>query len=341
MSDSVIHFLKSIKCSNPFFPNISSHLVTVDKDAKIMDAFQKIINHKILSVPVVDKNSMPVAVFSMLDLTNHFVNMFKEEDLKGMNSKRTFDLFSSWIDLKEKRNELLHEKVSEVLHKELTQMEILDPMCTIEEGASLFDAITMLVDSKARRALVCHQETGKLTGVITQSRLLEFIGLVQHSLNEEAQTVEYLNLGTKEVVTVRDTDMSIRAFTLMKEKKISAVAVVNEQGKLVGNMSSDDLKLVGYDFSYFTYLAGSVNEYLSWTYNTELAHSRFTIRNQIQQKTGEPILVTCTKSNTLGFVIRTLNYYRVHRLYIVDEGYKPIGVISIHDVLEKIIKNRS
>jgi len=200
-----------------------------------------------------------------------------------------------------------------------------------------------MVESQARRVLVHNHTTGKLTGLITQSRLLEFVGTIQNSISEASCTVEQLNLGFKDVASVHENSMTINAFKLMKDKKISAVAVVDDEGKLVGNISSNDLKLVGNDLTYFTYLARSVREYISWVNSAELLKSP--LRNQsllqTQKSEKDPFLVNCTKSNTLGFVIRTLNHYRVHRMYIVDDACRPIGVISIHDVLAQLMKNRT
>lgn len=53
----------------------------------------------------------------------------------------------------------------------------------------------------------------------------------------------------------------------------------------------------------------------------------------------KPIL-SCTKKSTLGEVVSTLASFRRHRLFIVDEEGKPIGVISLGDVLTTILQSK-
>jgi CBS domain-containing protein len=342
-SDPLINFFKTVKCSNPFFPNANA-VVTINKDATITEAFEKLIKHKILSIPVLDKSGEAVSIFSMLDLVNHFVNEFDEEEIKCLNTTKTYDYFFHYADLKEKKQEIASERVGQVLQKELKEIETLDPVYMVDDDSDLLDAVKILTDSKSHRVLVYNHPTGKLTGLITQSRLLEFIGTMSNCLDEAHKTIQQLNLGTRQVVSVNEKSMAISAFRLMREKRVSAVAVVNDEGVLVGNISVNDLKLVGYNLSYFTYLSRSVREYLMWISSSEIQQSPHMIRNQLllqqQKKETDPIVVTCTKDNTLYFVIKTLNYYRVHRMYLVDESRRPIGVISIHDVLAHIMKSR-
>lgn len=52
-----------------------------------------------------------------------------------------------------------------------------------------------------------------------------------------------MGIGTKPVVTIEENEMAIKAFKVMKEQKVSAVAVVNKDGNLVGTISVNDLKV--------------------------------------------------------------------------------------------------
>jgi len=337
----LIMFFKAIKCNNSFFPNYnSSGLVSIKEDSTLPEVFEKLITNRILSVPVVNNEDKVVSLFSMLDLVCYFVNEFSEEQLKGLNSKKTSEFFFHYSTLKERKSELLSERTLNVCKKEIKDFQNLDPLFTIEDGVDVFEAIKILVKSGAHRVVVHNKKDGKLTGLITQSRILEFIGTsILDTVDEASQSIAELNLGLKRVISIDEKDMAINAFKLMNEKKISAVAVVDESGVLIGNISANDLKLVGYNLEYFSYLSRPTREYLLWVNDQS---SKTSIRSQIllqeKQSDRDLLAITCNVDNTLAFVIKSLNLYHVHRLYIIDKDRRPIGVISIHDILEKLFK---
>jgi len=140
----------------------------------------------------------------------------------------------------------------------------IEPCCFVPDNATLLQVWECLVEKGARRAVVVDRDYGSVTSMITQSRLIGYIGLINASFPEHAMSVEELKLGRSPVVCVSEDQMAFTAFTLMKEKNVSGVAVVDNEGKLIGNISSTDLKLVGFDMSYFEFLGRSVKEYLHW-----------------------------------------------------------------------------
>jgi len=100
----LIMFFKAIKCNNSFFPNYnSSGLVSIKEDSTLPEVFEKLITNRILSVPVVNNEDKVVSLFSMLDLVCYFVNEFSEEQLKGLNSKKTSEFFFHYSTLKERK----------------------------------------------------------------------------------------------------------------------------------------------------------------------------------------------------------------------------------------------
>ena len=66
----------------------------------------------------------------------------------------------------------------------------------------------------------------------------------------------------KTVLSVKEDDTAIVAFELMVMNNVQGVAVVDSEGKLVGNVSIRDLKIVGPDVSMFWRLQQSVKNFL-------------------------------------------------------------------------------
>lgn len=48
----------------------------------------------------------------------------------------------------------------------------------------------------------------------------------------------------KKVITVNENIPTIQSFRTIAENNVTAVAVVNNEGKLVGNLSASDLKVI-------------------------------------------------------------------------------------------------
>lgn len=55
--------------------------------------------------------------------------------------------------------------------------------------------------------------------------------------------IDELKIGTAPVVTISKNKKAIDAFSIMDRRKLSGVAVVDEQGKLVGSTTASDLKV--------------------------------------------------------------------------------------------------
>ena len=81
----------------------------------------------------------------------------------------------------------------------------------------------------------------------------------------------------------------------------------------------------------FDLFAVPVSDYLKQIKERSRSQSSPVVRRE-----GLPIF--CHSNDTFGYVIKTLEHYRVHRLYIVDDEKKPIGVVSLHDILQEVLK---
>jgi len=290
-----------------------SHLrkiVTLPPNALIPDAIKVLTENKITAAPIVDQNDKPVAIVSVMDVMDHCLNNFTEEHLKR-EAKHTYDFFSLVIA----RKEIGTRKATEI-----QELGRLDPVSTIvnNNSSSLYDVVQLMAKNKTHRVLVLD-EKGRIKNFITQSRILQFIPVIMDQLPDFRKSLRDLNLGYKKVHTVPLHSMAISAFQLMKEKRISAVGVVDGT-KLIGNMSAADIKVLGYSMSFFQILGGTVAEYLSFIQQNALNSSRLN-------------LVKCRESDTLEYVVKICNFHGVHRVYMVDDADKPIGVVSIADIL--------
>ena len=64
-------------------------------------------------------------------------------------------------------------------------------------------------------------------------------------LTHHAPMLLPVGVGKKDVVTICVDELAMEGFKLLEEKKVSALAVVNNDGQIVGEMDSNSLKMIG------------------------------------------------------------------------------------------------
>lgn len=52
-------------------------------------------------------------------------------------------------------------------------------------------------------------------------------------------------------------------------------------------------------------------------------------------------LITCSPDTTLSEVLDKVVHNRLHRVYVCDETFKPCGVITLTDILRRLVDNVS
>jgi CBS domain-containing protein len=127
----------------------------------------------------------------------------------------------------------------------------------------------------------------------------------------------------KHVYSIDSNKTAFEAFQLMIEHKISGIAVVDDvSGKLVGNVSVRDLKVVQHDARFFFLLGEKLSDFLK----------------TLQKSSKRPAtLITCKPSDTFATVIALLAKHKIHRLYVVDEAMRPLSVCSLKDAAMEIL----
>jgi len=119
----------------------------------------------------------------------------------------------------------------------------------------------------------------------------------------------------KKVFTISSTEPAIKAFQKMRLKQVNALAVVNDKGVLIDTLSDADLR--GFTGSNLQNLFVPVKDWIG----------QVTGHGGVTRK-----VVTCHSMDSLHSVIESIVNKKIHRVWIVDEEHKPIGVVSMTDV---------
>lgn len=136
------------------------------------------------------------------------------------------------------------------------------------------------------------------------------------------QTLEELHAARprKSLFAVHTLVKTYVAFDLMTRHNISAVPIVTAENKLVGTLEACDIK--GMHLGTFILLTYGVKEY------TEVI-SR-------QERHFTHALATIRSSQTLFDAVKILADKRTHRLWVVNEEGKLMGLLSLGDLLHCI-----
>jgi CBS domain-containing protein len=63
------------------------------------------------------------------------------------------------------------------------------------------------------------------------------------------------------------------------------------------------------------------------------------MREEYSKRHGRPThMVSCVGSETIADVINKLAENHIHRVYIVDDANKPVGLVSLKDLLAEILQ---
>ncbi|CAL5228776.1 g11966 [Coccomyxa viridis] len=204
-----------------------------------------------------------------------------------------------------------------------------------------------LFDSKSR-----------ITHILSQSDIARFLFEHKAELGALAgMTAAQLGWSGRPVVSVTPDTCAMVALSLMADKAIAGLGVVSQTGALIGNFSYSDLRTMCAD--HFSTMALPVAEFLALEHGTEYSGARASKndeeesmpaprgaggfpgnrllrrRSSVGYKVGQE-LVLATPDDTFYQILQKLVQNHLHRLYIVDEATKPVGVVTLTDILRVV-----
>jgi len=192
-------------------------------------------------------------------------------------------------------------------------------LISIDPMASLLQTLQVLLKEKVHRLPIIDKDTGNVFAILTHLRLLVF--LHTNFIKRKGCTIEMfklklsqLDIGTKtSVAAIQEDTPLISVLNIFCERRISALPVVDQVGKVVDLYRKHDAMNLARDRSYNN-LDVSVS----------VALRRRKKYNGVQ---------TCVMGDTLGDVVDKLVAASVHRLVIVDSHDFLIGILSLSDLL--------
>jgi len=290
-------------------PTPRGHVIVVHADEQPLQGFQTLLDNHILSAPVYD------------DSTGKYIGFLDIRDLVSFcvfindNNNETSNL----TDLVNYGVKMFKHAVDGVT---ITYLSKRNPFHSVNKGSSLKEAVDLL--SRGLRRVPVVDEHGKVINIISQSTLVQFMNAHIEDFKATAnKRVSELDIGSSNVLSVKKDDSAINVFRILETHGRSGVAVVDAHGVLVGNTSGQDLKL--------------------FVKTPSLSLLQIPIMDFLKQIRSMSVdimapVITCKPTDSFAMVIAKLAATKVHRLFVTDDDFKPLKVISITDVLKALDK---
>jgi len=303
-------------------------LVTISSADTVSSALDKLAYFNISSCPVILAEeerqgftgmSSTLGFVDMLDLLAYLVKVAtkKLEIVKEDETKSSDALTSDDMELLKKRS---HEfKVRSVTN--IIDLSHRNPFVVLHQDMTLKDALDLFLKGIHRIAVVDDQNS--VIGIVSQWTIADYLAWNVAGVLELSRLLEPINTSpfkTSRVCSVHKNTPAIEAFMFMHQKNLSAIAVVDDNERLFANLSASDLE--GLRQKNFDVLLMPVDQFLA-----EVAQQRGRAPNY---------LAVVSELAMMLEVIFLIKEEGVHRVYIIDNDRKPLGVISLTDVMRAL-----
>ncbi|GIY06539.1 5'-AMP-activated protein kinase subunit gamma-2 [Caerostris darwini] len=299
--DENLVFVKFFKCYRCYdLIPVSAKLVVFDTQLLVKKAFFALVDNGVRAAPLWDS------------ATQSFVGMLTITDF--INILRTY-YKSPFVQMEE-----LEEHKLETWRNVLKERS--RPLVSIGPDASLLDAIKALIQNKVHRLPVIDPATGNVLYVITHKRILKFLFLYYHELPHPSymnNTLGELKIGTYDkIATVKTSTPVISALNEFVDRRVSALPVVDDHGKVVDIYAKFDV----------------INLAAEKTYNNLDITVKKALEHRDQYFEG---VLKCTLDETFAAIMQRIVKAEVHRLAVVDAEDHVIGMISLSDILSYLV----
>jgi CBS-domain-containing membrane protein len=308
---SLQDFLKNLPAMVLVLDNwVKSRLVLIGDLQPLDKALQRMNRHRIISVPVLDESTRQIrGVLDVQDVIHYLSDLLEQPLNQALNLRWDFSVkdCGSLLDIATKPF---------IFSNQSNLWDILQYLAKGSERA--------LVVDKPTEPHELTTEEGDVVGMIVQMDFIRFLS--QHNawlrmhpkfdvpLN---QAMDLNNLSEK-VVTITPSEHTYLAFRRMNESNVRGVAVVDNEGRIIANLSASNIR--GISRRNFQVLRFPLGEFLR--------------RDRRVGWWQTPIYVKAT--DPFGLVFFQFAATGLHRLYILDNNNKPTHVIVPADILKTL-----
>ncbi|KAJ0751055.1 putative CBS domain-containing protein [Helianthus annuus] len=332
------------------FPHASSsQVIEIKSDASLGEAVRLLSQHKILSAPVVNVDAPEDASWidrylGMVEFAGIVVWILHQSEKNGMLD--TSDSFSSALEDSQPKSPKTAGNFFELLTssdfykntkvKDISGSFRWAPFLALQTSNSFLTMLLLLSKYRMKSVPVVDPGDQKIDNIITQSAVI-------HMLEECADLQWFKSLGSKklcdiglplmsanQVIKVDEDEPVLQAFNLMRQKGVGGIPVVSGGNKPVANISIRDVQ--------FLLIAPEIyKDYRSITAKNFVTSVKRYLEDNQKASPLVSGMITCRKEDKLKDAITKLDSKEIHRIYVVDEEGNLEGVITLRDIISRIV----
>jgi CBS domain-containing protein len=304
-TNKVIDLLQNTNAGT-FAPNPQRVIAYVNTSNTVLQAFNQLTYNNILSAPVLDDRiNRYVGFIDMKTIVSFAISQFTSQDVAQQDM----------MSILRQKNAFSIQPISniEALWRD-------NPFIPVPQDASLYDVVEIFLRRDVHRVPVVNQTDNTLINVITRSRVVEFLYNNMATMDPfRHKTIRSLALGWRHVPKCMDTTLTLDAFHKMVRTKTDGLAVLDADDHFIGGLSVRDLRAIGNLADFWTSLYLPTNLFLNFLKKNSLTLNK------------ENLVVGL--GETVETVVRQIVSNHIHRVYILDNIDRPIGVIELGDIL--------
>ncbi|XP_019961035.2 5'-AMP-activated protein kinase subunit gamma-3b [Paralichthys olivaceus] len=294
-----MNFMKS-HCCYDAIPT-SSKLVIFDTKLQVKKAFFALVANGVRAAPLWD------------DKLQCFVGMLTITDFINILHRYYRSPLVQIYELEEHKIETW---------REIYLQYSINRLISITPESSLFDAIYSLLKNKIHRLPVIDPASGNVLHILTHKRILKFLHIFGSMIPKPRflqKRISEVEIGTfREIATVQESASVYDALTIFVERRVSALPVVNERGKVVALYSRFDV----------------INLAAQKNYNNLNMTMQEAVASRACCMEG---VLKCYPHETLETIIDRIAKAEVHRLVLVDSDDVVRGIVSLSDLLQALV----
>jgi CBS domain-containing protein len=285
-------------------------LVTINASQKIPELLQLLKTHNIQGVPVLDNGKL-LGLVDSADVLTYALKLWRRHE-KPIPTRGETPLGPET----EAGRKFLETPIRDIIN-----ISGRDELVTLSENSTLKDVFDIFWerDFKPRRLLITNDKR-EPSFMLSKRDIIEFASKFVNTVPLSDHPLKELNI-LHTPLFIRHDAMLIDALNIISDNRISGLALVDWENKLVANFGASDLK-------------GSLPELFTWFYKPTLDY----VRSGTVVKSKIPP-VTATTNSKLSDLITTFSKENVHRIFVVNNENKLVSVVTCTDILRYLGSN--
>jgi len=313
MGDTLIDMLANAKISEL---KLSPKVIVLDAKVQPKQAIEVLIENKIRAAPVVD-NGKFIGVLDLRDTIKFALESYHKKVASNEDVEKEQALM--WLTAS-----------PHISTNTLSYLAKMRPFTTIKSTDTLLAVAEALANGHHIVGII-DEAKKELTNILTQGQLFQQVAAMWSAgpFKEDAsdglklQSLMDLKYITSPVKSVVGNVKAADAFGQMAKFNLSGLAVVDSDGNLIHNTSATDIKL---------WLQSECK------FDDTIENFLISIR---KMSLDERFPVTmCVLGDSFKRAVQKLHATKYHRMWIIDDKKKPIGVLALTDIFKYICKKK-